>query len=411
MISLEIGRLSPEALEKLMDGPALTPPPGVVPNFDNPPNWNHWGILTNILCLFITLLVIGLRAYAKIICVRKLHIEDYLIVPALATYAGSVYCDFWMIKDDGLFVHQWDIQLKHLGRIIYILHVGSNLCAVTIMILKASILLEWIRIFVPLGSHNRLYWTIMIVLVLHTLFYIGWIILENLTCEPYSKIWDVTVVGGSCIDIKKTYIMAAAVNLLADFIILALPQWTIFTLQMTLKKKMGVFLVFAIGLLACISAAIRLHVSVSFYPSSDIVFAQAGLYLWALAEMTCLFLVFCVPAIPRVFAGNGLKAKVKTMLPWRTKTKKKGSVSISHPLPSVYKQWQGNSRSTDSLGLTTVVIARGHDDDPYQGTTGILRTREFTVTTEKIDLDQETTDVKETEIEEYHNYLRSITTL
>ncbi len=81
MISFDVSNLTPDEQEEVLNGPALPPPPGVVPNFDNPGRWNYWGILTNVLCLTITLAVIGLRAYVKIFCVKKPRIEDckYLI--------------------------------------------------------------------------------------------------------------------------------------------------------------------------------------------------------------------------------------------------------------------------------------------------------------------------------------------
>ncbi|KAF2968179.1 hypothetical protein GQX73_g5381 [Xylaria multiplex] len=356
---IDLSKFPPAEQEKILNRPALTPPPGVVPNFDNPPNQNDAGIATNAICLFITLVVVVLRAYAKIVCVKKLHIEDYLVAPALTTYVAYVYCDFWMLRDGGLFVHQWDVRLKDISHTIFILHVGVNLCAGTIMFLKVSILLEWIRIFVPFGTRNRFYWTSMVVLVLHTVFFASWIIAENLSY------------------VKKIHILAASINLIANFVIIALPQWTIWTLQMHIKKKIGVILIFAIGILSLAAGATRLYLSVALYRSDDILYDQSGVYLSALIEMTCLFLVFCVPSIPKVFAETGLVAKVKSMLPG---------------------QWQGPPSSADSVGaFTTMVTARGCDSSQgCQETPGILRTTEFTFTAEKAASDQQIAHTEDT---------------
>ncbi len=117
------------------------------------------------------------------------------------------------------------------------------------MILKAAILLEWIRIFVPPGTRNLFFWTSTILIGLHTTFYIAWVITENLSCIPHRRIWDLTIPHGKCIDVRLIYLPVAAINLFADIIILLLPQRTIWTLHMTIKKKIGVALVFAIGIL------------------------------------------------------------------------------------------------------------------------------------------------------------------
>lgn len=127
------------------------------------------------------------------------------------------------------------------------MHVGANLIAVTIMIIKGAILLEWIHIFVPPGTRNYFYWTSTVVLYLHTFFYTSWIITKNLSCVPFNRIWDITVTDGGCVEIKHLFLPSASVNLVANMIILFLPQRAIWTLQMSVKKKVGAALIFFIG--------------------------------------------------------------------------------------------------------------------------------------------------------------------
>ncbi|KAI0432449.1 hypothetical protein F5Y09DRAFT_339667 [Xylaria sp. FL1042] len=375
-----LANYSPEEREKLMNGPALTPPPGVVPNFD-PPNWHAQSIILNVVCLGLTLLVVGLRAYTKFFREKRLRFVDYLIALALLNFMGCVACDFWMTNEGYVFVHQWDIRLNRLTRIMFILHIGANLCAVTIMILKAAILLDWIHVFVPF-TRNYFFWTAYIILGLHTMFYVAWIILENLSCIPQSKIWDITVWQGRCVDVKLIYIPVAAINLLLDIVIFALPQTTIWNLQMSIKKKIGVGAVFAIGLVACVSAAIRLHVTIQFYKSDDVVYTESGMYLIALAEMTCLFLVLCLPTSHWI---------VKTMFSWCTRRKNIGEHNSSQyslqralanrPRPNANEPRQETMYSIDTIwGPTTEITAAadGSDDHTHEEITGILRTREFT---------------------------------
>jgi hypothetical protein len=76
MAFIDLSHLTPAEKQMIFDGPALAPPPGVVPNFDDPPNKNYLGILANVVCLATTFVVVFLRAYAKIFCMKKVHIED-----------------------------------------------------------------------------------------------------------------------------------------------------------------------------------------------------------------------------------------------------------------------------------------------------------------------------------------------
>ncbi|KAI8631465.1 hypothetical protein F5Y19DRAFT_473138 [Xylariaceae sp. FL1651] len=387
-MSLDLSQLPLIQQQRILNGPALAPPPGIVPNFDNPPNQNHFGTLTNVMCLTTTVIVIGLRAYAKIFCVKQVHIEDYLAGGVLGTYIGCIYCNVWVASVGGLFVHQWDVRLKDLATILYILHIGSNLCAITIMVLKAAILREWIRIFVPYGSRNAFFWISAIVLTLHTLFHAAWIVSENLSCIPHEKIWDITISWGTCIDVKGLYVPAAAVNLGADIVILVLPQKAIWSLQMSRTSKIGVSLIFTIGFLACIAATFRLYSTVVFYRSDDVVYTQAGMYLWALAEMTCLFLVFCVPAAPKAFVGRGLRSKVKKILScgssWSTRAVRNDSRTTMRWPSALYRQCGENPSefarvfpTTSTKGpVTEITVDSCHST--YQGTCGILCTTQFT---------------------------------
>ncbi|KAH9897419.1 hypothetical protein F4778DRAFT_743523 [Xylariomycetidae sp. FL2044] len=308
-MSLNLTDPSPAERAAILEAPALLAPPGVVTDFDHPPNRNDLAHLTNAICLIITAIVALIRVYVKIFCVKKVYLEDYLALLAFGTYIGCISCCYWMMSIVGLFAHQWNLHIRDLINVLYILHVGSNLTAVTILVIKTAILLEWCRLFVPRGSRNAFSWTCRIVLFIHSTFHVVWIFTENFSCIPQAKIWDPTV-AGHCMNVRALYIPAAVINLVSDIIIFLLPQKTIWGLQMSTKNKIGVSLVFTLGFLACVAAAFRTYETVIFYHATDVVYAVSAMYLWVLAEMTCLFLVFCVHVAPKAFRDKGLIAKI-----------------------------------------------------------------------------------------------------
>ena len=116
------------------------------------------------------------------------------------------------------------------------------------MFLKVAIMLEWLRIFVPNKVHNVFFWTCWVVLALNASWYTINIIILNVACTPYSAIWDITITG-SCIDSRTVELCSAAVNLVSDIIIVAIVQKVIWGLQMSLKTKVGVSIMFAAGIL------------------------------------------------------------------------------------------------------------------------------------------------------------------
>lgn len=62
--------------EQMLDKPALKPPPGVLPNLEDPPSHRALSLVTLILCLIITTSMTFMRLYVKVVNVRKLHLED-----------------------------------------------------------------------------------------------------------------------------------------------------------------------------------------------------------------------------------------------------------------------------------------------------------------------------------------------
>lgn len=113
---------------------------------------------------------------------------------------------------------------------------------------KPAILLEWTRIFVPYSQRNTFFWVGRFLIIINVLWYGSCIIATVLACVPREKIWH-TWVSGKCIDRKKLDICTAAFNFSMDIFILLLPQRVIWKLQMTKNRRIGISVVFSMGLM------------------------------------------------------------------------------------------------------------------------------------------------------------------
>jgi hypothetical protein len=60
----------------LLEGPAHPPPPGYVPNYNNPHNLRTFSAATLAICLIITTSMTFMRMYVKIFTVKRVNIED-----------------------------------------------------------------------------------------------------------------------------------------------------------------------------------------------------------------------------------------------------------------------------------------------------------------------------------------------
>ncbi|KAI1088515.1 hypothetical protein F5B19DRAFT_471047 [Rostrohypoxylon terebratum] len=385
-------------LASKLDGPATQPPAGVTPNFEDPSNQNSLVRAVLILVLVITSLCVLIRVYSRLI-LKRVKIVDILGLAAFGLYISFVYLFFKLADSYGWFVHMWDIRLRDFPAVNQIFFQGLIIYFCIVLLIKSAILLEWITIFVPDGSRNFFFWSSCSVLTIHTLFYISMIIVELAACSPFERNWN-PLIKGKCLDTVGVAVAISAVNLAFDLTIFLLPQKVIWGLQMKLKRKIGISFLFAIGILACVAAIFRLVASLQFYKSKDTSYTFSALALWCLAEVTCGFIVFCGPSVPktvghlelseiasglRSWAGSSVRrlvssgASSKGSMTRTTRKRSKSSMSQNGndyekenatPVPSIPAEYATNASSRSS--------GHGEDNLPTnEAHLSIVRTTQF----------------------------------
>lgn len=272
-----------------------------------------------------------------------------------------------------------------------------------------AILLEWVRIFSPHRT-RFFYWASYSMALLNALLYISSIVASAVTCIPHESIWYPWV-SGRCMDRKALGLFTAFFNVIMDLLILLLPQKIIWTLQMTTSRRIGISLIFSVGLLATICAAGRVVATFGIQYEGDATYTVSPILLWAFPEVTCVLLVFCLPSIPKSFAQQGpLFKAVRTMRSWTRlstpRTRKSSDslrarntwVATPRKLPGSHKgqisHQYGQAASLTELELVRSKRANGYNGDeqafrderplvsthPQLGRTSnptILRTTEF----------------------------------
>ncbi|KAI6080682.1 hypothetical protein F4821DRAFT_250997 [Hypoxylon rubiginosum] len=380
-----LSQLSPAQLAALMDQPAMPPPPGVTPNFEHRFNRNGLSISASTICLVASTVAILIRIYSRLVKMRTANIRDFLVFIGYVLYVGYVSVCYKNIATHGHFIHTWDVPFRDMSYLLYSNQLVSNFYAASMMITKTAILQEWISIFVPTGNRNYFYWLSYGVIGFNILWYSSSIITLNLSCIPYAAIFDLAM-PAKCINFNAVIAAGAAINLVSDLIILALPQHTIWRLNMTKKKKMGISVVFAIGIFACISAACRLDASIKYTRSTDSLYDGAVLSLWAISEMTCGFLVLCIPTFPRAFSGPGLLSQFTDLIKtWSRLPSRWTTQGSNQSWPSDVNAGKRNSTSDyrqvdDHVPLSDMSNKNHWRFESESNRSGVLRTTQFTAT-------------------------------
>jgi hypothetical protein len=88
-----------------------------------------------------------------------------------------------------------------------------------------------------------------LIITLCTLFYVITTFLTVYACTPREKIWNKLLPGGKCLNYRAIIVSTAFFNICSDVAILLLPVHTVWSLRIPTKKKVGISLMFSIGLL------------------------------------------------------------------------------------------------------------------------------------------------------------------
>ncbi|KAJ4245488.1 hypothetical protein NW762_013997 [Fusarium torreyae] len=289
-------------LEKLLSAPALEPPPGVQPQFENPPNENPlaWGVTT--FCMVIATLCLFLRAYGRIWLERK------------GAYWGTAYAAYALTWTPGYYVHTWDLVNGDLVRPLYLILVYGCCYSAVLPLIKTAILLDWCRIFVPGDKlKSPFWWGAMTIVFVQCIWGVLCVTLLNLQCRPHYAIWEFYV-SSKCYDLPKVMLASASVQVISDIAMVLLPQRIIWSLHMKWQRKIGIVIIFGVGVIACVAACFRLAHTVTFSKEADTMWYIGPLLFWACGEMTCGFFILSVTTLPRIVAESGLSSKLKKVL-------------------------------------------------------------------------------------------------
>ncbi|KJZ73121.1 hypothetical protein HIM_07505 [Hirsutella minnesotensis 3608] len=345
----------PEKQQAILNGPALAPPPGVVPNFVDPPNRTGLGIAVTIVCVVMVVTAACLRLYARAFVIKKLHVEDAVGLAAFGCFLGGTWSFLGFLKTTGLLVHQWDVQVKTLMHMAYFAYVYPIFYGLTMLLAKTAILLEWTRIFVP-RVHNSFYWACRLVTAFNVCLYVAVLTASVLYCIPAEKVWR-RWIPGRCLNRRLVDVNVAVFNFVIDVVILALPQRVIWTLNTNFARKIGVSVIFSVGLLACACAFARTWLVVRLDYRGDTVYDLSKTFMLSYVEMTCVLMVFIVPALPRLFTctqGSLLSRLLASLHLWTRMSRKSESDD---------DQRKSKPPSPPTIGCRPKKIGKGSDED------------------------------------------------
>ncbi|OTA99226.1 hypothetical protein M426DRAFT_90024 [Hypoxylon sp. CI-4A] len=278
-------------------------------------------------------------------------------------------------------IHYYDVPLPFdpTEGLIWIYIVGAVYQPILTLV-KQSVLVFLLRFS---GIKSGVRYVVWGTIVFNTLLMVAIFLTVIFQCLPISYNWN-TLLPGKCIEQFKFGVVAACMTIATDIVSVALPFYIFLGLQINKNRKIALIGVFMLGVIVTVVSVIRLYfLAQNFNDQSPDKNFSLG---------------FCVSSIECNLAI--LTASAPALWPlirrWIPHLKSSGDRSYygAHKYGGTSHGQQGYIRTTDGpdsgIGLkdmssrrarTEVRSARDSDEEILTGT-GIMRTTQFTVSTE-----------------------------
>ncbi|KAK7937176.1 uncharacterized protein PG986_014044 [Apiospora aurea] len=232
------------------------------------------------------------RIYTRLRVHHQLWWDDWTMVVGTAGTLGMCALNLVLMRHGGGLAID-DVPESELRIYTKIFNINQMVARVSILFVKLSILLLYIRIFFPVGVDRKgtFWWLIQGVIWMNVIYTVSLVLALALQCVPYGLPW-----GSSCTNQWLVIIFASIVNIVSDFAILFVPVASVWKLQMSKSRKWAVVSLFAFGTIAPLASIARLIYQIATVDSKDktVVYLVAGIL--ATAEQVVGIIVGSLPA-------------------------------------------------------------------------------------------------------------------
>ncbi|CZT21790.1 uncharacterized protein RCC_07656 [Ramularia collo-cygni] len=219
--------------------------------------------------------VVGLRWYARCKIVRRVGLDDYIILISLILV--------WMMSGligasvhHGVGKYHGDVNTNMIAKLIV---AQNSVWAITVSTTKASILVQYLRIFN--NRRNRITCYILMASLLPAT---CWGIFGGIfLCNPARKLWN-PYLPGHCRDAQIYWTSVAGVDIGLDILVLLLPIPSISGLRLPRKQKIATMLVFLLGFLVCAVSVVRVATVVGAATQGDLIMSGIWSIIWSVTE-------------------------------------------------------------------------------------------------------------------------------
>lgn len=186
-------------------------------------------------------------------------------------------------------------------------------------------------------------------------------------CTPIHKYWEKST-PGHCINNAADRWAFSTYNTAMDIWVCLSPVPVIWRIQMDLGKRIGLALVFVLGLFVCVTSIIRIHYLVSSVKSTDPTWGSLQAFLWGGVEASTGLICACLPSFKKCLS------EFFPNISYRSRSRQSRNTFAMQRTRS--GQWEGGMEGRDS------VIFSGGSSNEQAPPGGILKRTSISITRE-----------------------------
>ncbi|KAL8769113.1 MAG: hypothetical protein Q9203_005528 [Teloschistes exilis] len=230
-------------------------PPGVVPNYVNPPS-EGWKVLTSTaVTLTFAIVFVILRLVVKLTKTHSPGWDDWFSVLALVMAIGRLATNVILVNRDGIGRDFYNIRKSRFAEVGTLLPAGDIIYIFGVMFAKLSLLILYYRIF---GIDRKFRYVCLFVVIIVVGYGTSCGLAKIFICSPVKAGWDKTYKGPKhCADHIKIDFVLGWFSIFTDFAIFLMPPPMLWKLHLPRYKKLGLSIVFMFGAFACAMSIAR----------------------------------------------------------------------------------------------------------------------------------------------------------
>ncbi|KAF2166244.1 hypothetical protein M409DRAFT_23436 [Zasmidium cellare ATCC 36951] len=177
-------------------------------------------------------------------------------------------------------------------------YISNTLYSVAIFLTKISLVLLYLRTWSkPKGGSSRFHTAYLVSLVGLSTTMIAFTIVCIAQCQPISYIWTFVKGGtGTCIDRTAWLWGLSSADIGWNLIVILLPISQLLMLKVSGHKKLGICLVFLVGLVVIVCSFVRLKYISGFTTHKNFTYFYSYIGLWNSIEVNLSQVCCCMPA-------------------------------------------------------------------------------------------------------------------